>query len=185
MSGLDLADLKKRMNGAVDVLRKEFAGLRTGRASTSLLEPITVAAYGSEMPLNQVGTIGAPEARMLSVQVWDKGLVKAVEKAIRTSDLGLNPAVEGTLIRVPIPELSQERRAELAKVAARYAEAARVAVRNVRRDGMEQLKKLEKDGELSQDVQHKVAQQVQELTDSEIKQINDMLAAKESEIMTI
>jgi ribosome recycling factor len=122
---------------------------------------------------------------MLSVQVWDKGLVKAVEKAIRTSDLGLNPAVEGTLIRVPIPELSQERRAELAKVAARYAEAARVAVRNVRRDGMEQLKKLEKDGELSQDVQHKVAQQVQELTDSEIKQINDMLAAKESEIMTI
>jgi ribosome recycling factor len=185
MSGLDLADLKKRMNGAVDVLRKEFAGLRTGRASTSLLEPITVAAYGSEMPLNQVGTIGAPEARMLSVQVWAKGLVKAVEKAIRTSDLGLNPAVEGTLIRVPIPELSQERRAELAKVAARYAEAARVAVRNVRRDGMEQLKKLEKDGELSQDVQHKVAQQVQELTDSEIKQINDMLAAKESEIMTI
>src|SRR5688572_4831204 len=185
MSGFDMADLKKRMNGAVDVLRKEFAGLRTGRASTSLLEPITVAAYGSEMPLNQVGTIGAPEARMLSVQVWDKGLVKAVEKAIRTSDLGLNPAVEGTLIRVPIPELSQERRAELAKVAARYAEAARVAVRNVRRDGMEQLKKLEKDGELSQDVQHKVAQQVQELTDSEIKQINDMLAAKEAEIMTI
>ena len=185
MSGLDLADLKKRMNGAVDVLRKEFAGLRTGRASTSLLEPITVAAYGSEMPLNQVGTIGAPEARMLSVQVWDKGLVKAVEKAIRSAGLGLNPAVDGTLIRVPIPELSQERRAELAKVAARYAEAARVAVRNVRRDGMEQLKKLEKDGELSQDVQHKVAQQVQELTDSEIKQINDMLAAKESEIMTI
>jgi ribosome recycling factor len=173
------------MNGAVDVLRKEFAGLRTGRASTSLLEPITVAAYGSEMPLNQVGTIGAPEARMLSVQVWDKGLVKAVEKAIRTSDLGLNPAVEGTLIRVPIPELSEERRGELAKVAARYAEAARVAVRNVRRDGMEQLKKLEKEGDLSQDAHHKAAHQVQELTDSEIKQINDMLTAKESEIMTI
>ena len=185
MSSADMADLKKRMNGAVEVLRKEFAGLRTGRASASLLEPITVAAYGSEMPLNQVGTVGVPEPRMLSVQVWDKGLVKAVEKAIRTSDLGLNPAVDGTLIRVPIPELSEERRAELARIAARYAEAARVAVRNVRRDGMEQLKKLEKDGELSQDAQHKVAQQVQELTDSEIKQINDMLAAKESEIMTI
>jgi ribosome recycling factor len=185
MSGFDLADLKKRMNGAVEVLRKEFAGLRTGRASTSLLEPITVQAYGSEMPLNQVGTVGVPEPRMLSVQVWDKSLVKAVEKAIRTSDLGLNPAVEGTLIRVPIPELSQERRAELAKVAARYAEAARVAVRNVRRDGMEQLKRQEKDGDLSQDAHHKISQQVQELTDSEIKQINDMLAAKESEIMTI
>ena len=185
MSGFDLADLKKRMNGAVEVLRKEFAGLRTGRASTSLLEPITVQAYGSEMPLNQVGTVGVPEPRMLSVQVWDKGLVKAVEKAIRSADLGLNPAVEGTLIRVPIPELSQERRAELAKVAARYAEAARVAVRNVRRDGMEQLKRQEKDGDLSQDAHHKISQQVQELTDSEIKQINDMLAAKESEIMTI
>ena len=185
MSGFDLADLKKRMNGAVEVLRKEFAGLRTGRASTSLLEPISVQAYGSEMPLNQVGTVGVPEPRMLSVQVWDKGLVKAVEKAIRSADLGLNPAVEGTLIRVPIPELSQERRAELAKVAARYAEAARVAVRNVRRDGMEQLKRQEKDGDLSQDVHHKISQQVQELTDSEIKQINDMLAAKESEIMTI
>jgi ribosome recycling factor len=185
MSGFDMADLKKRMNGAVEVLRKEFAGLRTGRASASLLEPISVQAYGSEMPLNQVGTVGVPEPRMLSVQVWDKSLVKAVEKAIRTSDLGLNPAVEGTLIRVPIPELSQERRAELAKVAARYAEAARVAVRNVRRDGMEQLKRQEKDGDLSQDAHHKISHQVQELTDSEVKQINDMLAAKESEIMTI
>jgi ribosome recycling factor len=185
MSGFDMADLRKRMNGAVEVLRKEFAGLRTGRASASLLEPISVQAYGSEMPLNQVGTVGVPEPRMLSVQVWDKSLVKAVEKAIRTSDLGLNPAVEGTLIRVPIPELSQERRAELAKVAARYAEAARVAVRNVRRDGMEQLKRQEKDGDLSQDAHHKISHQVQELTDSEVKQINDMLAAKESEIMTI
>jgi ribosome recycling factor len=186
MSGsADLADLRKRMNGAVEVLRKEFAGLRTGRASASLLEPITVAAYGSEMPLSQVATIGVPEPRMLSVQVWDKGLVKAVEKAIRSAGLGLNPAVDGTLIRVPIPELSEERRAEIAKIAARYAEAARVAVRNVRRDGMEQLKRQEKEGELSQDAQHKVAQQVQELTDSEIKQINDMLAAKEAEIMTI
>ena len=185
MSGFDMADLKKRMNGAVEVLRKEFAGLRTGRASASLLEPISVQAYGGEMPLNQVATIGVPEPRMLSVQVWDKGLTKAVEKAIRTSDLGLNPAVEGAVIRVPIPELSQERRAELAKVAARYAEAARVAVRNVRRDGMEQLKRQEKDSEISQDVHHKAAHQLQELTDSEIKQINDMLATKESEIMTI
>jgi ribosome recycling factor len=181
----NLTDLKKRMNGALEVLRKEFAGLRTGRASASLLEPITVAAYGSEMPLNQVSTVSVPEARMLSVQVWDKGLVKAVEKAIRSSDLGLNPAVEGAVIRVPIPELSEERRAELAKVAARYAEAARVAVRNVRRDGMEQLKRQEKEGEISQDQHHKIAHQLQELTDSEVKQINDMLAAKESEIMTI
>jgi len=185
MSGFDMADLKKRMNGAVEVLRKEFAGLRTGRASASLLEPIGVQAYGSEMPLNQVGTVSVPEPRMLSVQVWDKGLVKAVEKAIRSADLGLNPAVDGTLIRVPIPELSEERRAELARVAARYAEAARVAVRNVRRDGMEQLKRQEKDGDLSQDAHHKFSQQVQELTDSEIKQINDLLAAKETEIMTI
>jgi ribosome recycling factor len=173
------------MNGAVEVLRKEFAGLRTGRASASLLEPISVPAYGSEMPLNQVGTVSVPEARMLSVQVWDKGLVKAVEKAIRTADLGLNPSVEGNLIRVPIPELSEERREELVKVAARYAEAARVAVRNVRRDGMEQLKKSEKDGDLSKDQHHKSAEQVQELTDAEIKQINDLLAAKEAEIMTI
>ena len=185
MSGFDIADLRKRMNGAVEVLRKEFAGLRTGRASASLLEPISVSAYGSEMPLNQVGTVGVPEPRMLSVQVWDKSLVKAVEKAIRSADLGLNPSVDGTLIRVPIPELSEERRGELAKIAARYAEAARVAVRNVRRDGMEQLKRQEKDGEISQDAHHKVAQQVQELTDSEIKQINDLLAVKETEIMTI
>jgi ribosome recycling factor len=185
MTEFSMADLKKRMNGAVEVLRKEFGGLRAGRASASLLEPIMVPAYGSEMPLNQVATVSVPEARLLTVQVWDKGLVKAVDKAIRTSDLGLNPAVEGNLLRVPIPELSEERREELVKVAARYAEAARVAVRNVRRDGMEQLKRLEKDGKLSQDQQHKNAEHVQELTDAEIKQINEMLAAKESEIMTI
>jgi ribosome recycling factor len=185
MSEWNVAELQKRMNGAVDVLRREFSGLRTGRASASLLEPLTVPAYGGEMPLNQVGTVSVPEPRMLSVQVWDKSLVKAVEKAIRTSDLGLNPSVDGTLIRVPIPELSEERRSELAKVAARYAEAARVAVRNVRRDGMEQLKRLEKDGELSQDDHHRAAESVQVLTDSEIKQINDLLAAKEAEIMTV
>jgi len=185
MSEWNIADLRKRMDGAVEVLRREFAGLRTGRASASLLEPLTVSAYGSEMPLNQVGTISVPEPRMLAVQVWDKGQVKAVEKAIRTSDLGLNPSVDGTLVRVPIPELSEERRAELAKVAARYAEAARVAVRNVRRDGMEQLKRMEKDGDLSQDDHHKASDSVQKLTDSEVEQINDLLAAKEAEIMTV
>jgi ribosome recycling factor len=185
MSEWNVADLRKRMDGAIEVLRREFAGLRTGRASASLLEPLTVAAYGSEMPLNQVGTISVPEPRLLAIQVWDKGLVKAVEKAVRSAELGLNPAVDGTLVRVPIPELSEERRAELAKVASRYAEAARVAVRNVRRDGMEQLKRMEKDGELSQDDHHKAADSVQEVTDGEVKKINDLLAAKEAEIMTV
>ncbi len=185
MSEFSMDDLRKRMDGAIDVLRKEFSGLRTGRASAGLLEPINVPAYGSEMPLNQVATVSVPEPRMLSVQVWDKGLVKAVEKAIRSSGLGLNPSVDGTLLRIPIPELSEERRAELAKIAARYAEQARVAVRNVRRDGMEQLKRMEKDGDLSQDAQHKTADQVQQLTDQEIKRINEMLTAKEAEIMTV
>ncbi len=185
MAEFDINDLEKRMHGAVEVLRREFAGLRTGRASASLLEPITVPAYGGEMPLNQVGTISVPEPRMISVQVWDKSLVKAVDKAIRNSGLGLNPAVEGQLIRVPIPELSEERRAELAKVAARYAEEARVAVRNVRRDGMDRLKRAEKDGDISQDEHRNLAERVQQLTDQQIKQINDMLAAKEAEIRTI
>jgi ribosome recycling factor len=180
-----MSDLRKRMDGAAEVLRKEFAGLRTGRASASLLEPIMVQAYGSEVPINQVGTVSVPEPRMLSVQVWDRSLVKAVEKAIRTADLGLNPSVDGTLLRIPVPELTEERRTELAKVAARYAEQARVAVRNVRRDGMEQLKRMEKDSEISSDEQHKQAEQVQQLTDQEIKRINDMLTAKEAEIMTV
>ena len=185
MSDVDTADLKKRMNGALEVLRKEFAGLRTGRASTSLLEPITVSAYGSDMPLNQVAALSVPEPRMISVQVWDKGMVGAVEKAIRTADLGLNPAVDGTLIRVPLPELSEERRTEITKVAGRYAEQARVAVRNVRRDGMDQLKRAEKDGDISKDEHHKTGDQVQQLTDNAIKQINDLLAQKEAEIMTV
>jgi ribosome recycling factor len=185
VSDFAMADIRKRMDGAIEVLRKEFSGLRTGRASASLLEPVTVPAYGSDVPLNQVGTVSVPEPRLLSVQVWDKGLVKAVEKAIRNSGLGLNPSSDGTLVRIPVPELSEERRGELAKVASRYAEQARVAVRNVRRDAMEQLKRLEKDGELSQDEQHKVADQVQQLTDQEIKRINDLLAAKEAEIMTV
>ena len=185
MSDFNIADLEKRMNGAVEVLRKEFAGLRTGRASASLLEPIMVSAYGSDMPLNQVAAISVPEARMLSVQVWDKGMVQAVEKAIRTANLGLNPSVDGTLIRVPLPELSEERRVEITKVAGRYAEAARVAVRNVRRDGMDQLKRAEKDGDMSKDEHHKLGDQVQRLTDDEIKKINDMLVQKETEIMTV
>ena len=185
MSEVDTADLEKRMNGALEALRKEFSGLRTGRASTSLLEPITVSAYGSDMPLNQVAALSVPEPRMISVQVWDKSMVAAVEKAIRMADLGLNPAVDGTLIRVPLPELSEERRTEIAKVAGRYAEQARVAVRNVRRDGMDQLKKAEKDGEISKDEHHRTGDQVQQLTDNAIKQINDLLAQKEAEIMTV
>ncbi len=185
MSDVNTADLEKRMNGALDVLRKEFAGLRTGRASTSLLEPITVSAYGSDMPLNQVAALSVPEPRMISVQVWDKGMVASVEKAIRTADLGLNPAVDGTLIRVPLPELSEERRVEISKVAGRYAEQARVAVRNVRRDGMDQLKRAEKDGDISKDEHHKTGEQVQQITDNAIKQINDLLAQKEAEIMTV
>ena len=185
MTEFDINDLEKRMHGAIEVLRREFAGLRTGRASASLLEPVTVSAYGSEMPLNQVATVSVPEPRMISVQVWDRSLAKAVEKAIRNSGLGLNPAVEGQLLRVPVPELSEERRVELAKVAARYAEEARVAVRNVRRDGMDRLKRAEKDGDMSQDEHRSLADRVQQLTDQQIKQINDMLAAKEVEIRTV
>jgi ribosome recycling factor len=173
------------MVGAVESLKGDFSGLRTGRASASLLEPITVPAYGGEMPLNQVATVSVPDPRMLSVQVWDKSLVKAVERAIRNSGLGLNPAVEGQLLRVPIPELSEERRIELAKVAARYAEEARVAVRNVRRDGMDRLKRAEKESEISQDEHRTLGERVQQITDQHIKQINDMLATKEAEIRTV
>ncbi len=178
-------DVTRRMSGAVEALGKEFGGLRTGRASVSLLEPITVDAYGSQMPMNQVGTVGVPEPRMLTVQVWDKSLVKAVEKAIMESGLGLNPASDGQLVRVPIPALTEERRVELTKVAGKYAEEARVAVRNVRRHSMDDLKKLEKDGDISQDEHHDFGHQVQELTDDHIKQIDEALAAKESEIMQV
>ena len=181
----DLDDLGKRMDGAVDVLRKELQGLRTGRASASLLEPITVPAYGSEMPLNQVGTISVPEPRMLSVQVWDRGMVKAVEKAIRTAPLGLNPSVDGSLIRVPLPELSQERRNELVKVAHKYAEQTRIAVRNVRRDGMDSLKKLERDGHVSTDDVDLWSDEIQSLTDKHIQAINHLLEAKEKDITTV
>ena len=173
------------MNGALEVLRQELAGLRTGRASVSLLEPISVEAYDTQMPLNQVATINAPEPRLLTVQVWDRSMTKAVEKAILKSDLGLNPTTDGSLIRVPIPELNEERRRDLAKIASKYTEQARVAVRNVRRDGMDMLKRLEKEGEISQDDQHLWGEEVQEMTDELIKQIDALLGAKDKEIMQV
>ena len=181
----DLKDLKRRMDGAVETLKGEFQGLRTGRAHSSLLEPVRVKAYGSEMPINQVGTVSVPEARMLSVQVWDRSLTSAVEKAIRDSGLGLNPQAEGQVIRVPIPQLSEERRKELSKVAGKYAEQARIAVRNVRRDGMEALKKQAKEGEISEDDQKRLSDKLQKATDEHIKMIDDMLESKEKEIMQV
>ncbi len=181
----DIKDLKRRMDGAIEALKREFAGIRTGRASTGLLEPLMVDAYGAQMPLTQVGTIGVPEPRMLSVQVWDRQLVSAVDKAIRESDLGLNPVIDGQLLRIPIPPLTEERRQELTKVAARYAEQARVAVRNVRRDGMESLKKMEKDSEISQDEHHTRADEIQKITDEHVKLIDELLSHKDSEIMQV
>ncbi len=180
-----LKDMKRRMDGAMESLRGDLAGLRTGRASTGLLEPIAVEAYGTQMPLNQVGNISAPEARLLTVQVWDTNLVGAVEKAIRASDLGLNPQTEGQTIRVPLPDLTEERRMELVKVAGNYAEAARVAVRNVRRDGMERLKKAERAGEISQDEQRARSEDIQKATDSHIEDIDELLARKRGEIMQV
>ncbi|MDH3700454.1 MAG: ribosome recycling factor [Alphaproteobacteria bacterium] len=185
MAGVDLSDLQRRMDGALDALRREFGGLRTGRASASLLDPIIVDAYGSKMPMNQVGNVSAPEPRLITVQVWDQSLVKAAEKAIRESDLGLNPQTEGSVIRVPIPDLSEERRVELKKVASKYAEQARVAVRNVRRDGMEKLKKMEKDSEISKDEHRDQSVEIQERTDKHIKEIDESLDAKEKEIMQV
>jgi ribosome recycling factor len=181
----DISDIKRRMAGALETLRKELAGLRTGRASVNLLDPVTVEAYGSKMPLAQVGTVSVPEPRLITVQVWDKGQVKAVEKAIREAGLGLNPHADGTLVRVPIPDLNQERRQELVKVAGKYAEQARVSVRNVRRDGMELLKGLEKKHEISQDEHRKWHDEVQSLTDSHIKKVDESLAAKEKEILQV
>jgi ribosome recycling factor len=178
-------DIKRRMDSAVDVVKKEFAGLRTGRASTHLIEPIVVEAYGNQMPINQLGNINVPEPRMITVQVWDKGMVKAVEKAIRDAGLGLNPAADGQLVRIPIPLLSAERRQELQKIAGKYAEQARVSVRNVRRDGMEALKKLEKDGVITQDEHRHHDKEVQVLTDETIKRVDDALAAKDKEIMQV
>jgi len=178
-------DVKRRMDAAVEVLKKEFGGLRTGRASTSLLDPVLVDAYGSPVPLAQVASVNVPEPRLLTVQVWDRSMLKAVEKAILNSGLGLNPMSDGQTIRVPIPALNQERRQELQKVAGKYSEHARISVRNVRRDGMEILKKLEKDGHISQDEQRAHTAEVQHLTDDAIKKIDEALAAKEKEIMQV
>lgn len=181
----DLSDLQRRMQGAISVFKNELSGLRTGRASTSLLDPVVVTAYGSTMPLNQLATVSVPESRMLSVQVWDRSMVNAVEKAIRESSLGLNPITEGTLLRLPIPELNTERRKELAKLAHKYAEATRVSVRHVRRDGMDELKDLEKEGLLSEDSARAYSERVQKLTDDTIAEIDRMLASKEQEIMQV
>jgi ribosome recycling factor len=178
-------ELDRRMNGAVATLRSELAGLRTGRASAALLDPVKVEAYGNSVPINQVGTISTPEARMLTVQVWDKGLAKAVDKAIRDAGLGLNPQMDGQLLRIPLPELNQERRKELSKLAHKYAEAARVAVRNVRRDGMDLLKRLEKDHKIGQDEQHTKGDELQKMTDAHIKDIDTALHSKEQEIMQV
>jgi len=180
-----LKDMRRRMDGAIDALKKELAGLRTGRASPSLLENVVVNAYGGTMPLNQVGSVSAPEPRMLVVQVWDRALAKAVDAAIREAGLGLNPQSEGQVIRVPIPPLSEERRKELIKVGHKYAEQARVSVRNVRRDGLEALKKREKDREITQDQHRKLDKDVQHITDETIKKIDETLASKEKEIMHV
>ena len=178
-------DIKRRMDGAVESLHKEFSGLRTGRASASLLDPIVVDLYGSKMPLNQVGSISVPEPRMLVVQVWDGSAVKSVEKAIRDSGLGLNPMPDGNNIRIPVPDLNEERRQELTKIAGKYSENARIAVRNVRRDGMDDLKKSEKGGSITEDDLKRLSDEVQKLTDEAVKNIDDMLLAKEKDIMTV
>ena len=180
-----LKDLGRRMDGALDVLRKEFGGLRTGRASASLLEPIMVTAYGGTMPINQLANVSVPEPRMITVQVWDRAMVKAVDKAIRESGLGLNPQTEGQVMRVPIPDLNEERRRELTRVTAKYAEQARVSVRNVRRDGVEGLRRQEKDGAISQDQQRKLQQEIQHLTDDAIRRIDETLEQKDKEIMQV
>ena len=181
----DLADIKRRMQGAIGALKSELSGLRTGRASPNMLDPIQVEVYGQSMPLNQVSTVSVPEARLLSVQVWDQGNVKAVEKAIRDANLGLNPQTEGAVIRLRIPELNQERRAELVKVAHKYAEAARVAVRHVRRDGLDHLKNLKKDGHVSEDDIKRHEADVQKTTDQSITEIDQMLGTKEKEVMSV
>jgi len=183
MPAYDKADLDRRMHGAVEALKHDLQGLRTGRASVTLLDPVTVEVYGAQMPLNQAATVSAPEPRMLSVQVWDKSNVGPVDKAIRSAGLGLNPIVDGTTLRIPIPDLTEERRKELAKLVSQYAEKARVAARNVRRDGMDNLKTDEKKGEISEDERKRRETDVQKLTDSTIAEIDAAAAAKEKEIL--
>ncbi len=183
MAAYDKADLERRMAGSVEALKHDLGGLRTGRASTSLLDPVTVEVYGAHMPLNQIATVSAPEPRMLSVQVWDKGNVGPCDKAIRSAGLGLNPIVDGTTLRLPIPDLTEERRKELAKLAGKYAEDARIAARNVRRDGMDSLKTDEKKGVYSEDERKKLETEVQKLTDKTIGEIDAAASAKEKEIL--
>lgn len=182
---LDMADLNRRMEGALNALKNDLAGLRTGRASANILDPIMVDAYGQQMPMNQIGTVSVPEPRTISVQIWDKSMVGAAEKAIRESDLGLNPVTDGTTLRIPLPELNEERRREIAKVAHQYAEQARIAVRHVRRDGMDTLKKGEKDGDIGQDDARTMSDKVQKSTDDTISEIDRIVAAKEAEIMQV
>ena len=181
---IDLDDIERRMDGALASLKTEFASLRTGRASATILEPVMVDAYGSVMPLNQCGTVNVPDPRMITVNVWDKGLIGAVEKAIRNSGLGMNPVVDGTILRLPIPELNEERRAELAKVAGTYAENAKISVRNVRRDGMDQIKKAKADG-MGEDDQKIWSDEMQSLTDAAITNIDGALEVKQVEIMQV
>ena len=181
----DINELERRMRGVLDTLKREFGGLRTGRASVNLLDPVMVTVYGAKMPLNQVATVSVSDARTLSVQVWDKSQVGAVDKGIREANLGLNPIVDGTLLRLPIPSLNAERRQELVKLAHKYAEHARVGVRNVRRDGMEVLKKLEKDHKISEDEHRKSSTKVQELTDKLVKEVDQMATHKEAEIKQV
>lgn len=183
MPAYDKSDIERRMHGAVEALKHDLGGLRTGRASTALLDPVTVEVYGSNMPLNQVATVSAPEPRMLSVQVWDRSNVTPVEKAIRNAGIGINPIVDGQNIRLPIPDLTEERRKELAKLAHQYGEKAKIAVRNVRRDGMDSLKADEKKGEISQDEQKRLETEVQKLTDEAIAEIDATVAAKDKEIL--
>jgi len=185
MAAYDKDDLERRMAGAVEALKHDLVGLRTGRASTSLLDPVMVQVYGASMPINQVATVSVPEPRMLTVQVWDRGMTAAVEKAIRDANLGVNPQAEGQVIRVRLPELTEDRRKELAKVAHKYAELAKIAVRNVRRDGMEALKKLEKDHKISEDDHKRGNDEIQKTTDGHVKKIDELLAAKEKEIMHV
>jgi len=181
----DLNELKRRMQGALHAFKQELSGLRTGRATTAMLDPVQVEAYGTHMPLNQLATVSVPEPRLISVQVWDRSMVHPVEKAIINANLGLSPATEGQVLRLRIPELNEERRKELVKVAHKYAEAARVAVRHVRRDGLDVLKKMEKDHKISKDDHDHEAEQVQKTTDQSISEIDHMLAAKEKEILTV
>ena len=184
-NGVDFKDLQRRMDGAISAFKHDLASLRTGRASSNLLDPIQVQAYGTAMPINQVATVSVPEARMLSVSVWDKSMVGAVDRAIRESNLGFNPIVDGTTLRIPLPELNEQRRKELVKIAHNYAENARVAARNVRRDGMDHLKKAEKDGVISEDDHRTQSDRVQKMTDETISTIDSLLGEKEAEIMHV